>query len=426
MRNVPPASEEEDPRTLGRQYSLLRRQYLQAIPANARNHRELSELQALATWALRSGLGGWGIVRGGVLRITNRVFDALDRDSIIGPGWYERRPGHERTDADDAAGQGRSLAEIAVAECRLMLAAHQRVRRSLHWRGSRVVELTVETARGADPDDPVCLVHIRDISDVIQAEQEMAALKDRLQQHEQVARAGELAVEVGHDLGNLVGALAARVMVLEAEGGVRGEALTALRNIAEAQAALVARLKAMAQRRRLEHPTPLRLLDEVIKPALLMVESTLHPSAGRASVGVALDPSLERLPLVLASRNELLNLIMNLLVNARDAMPGGGLIRIRGHADERGVTLAVEDEGTGIPEHLLVYVFEPFFTTKGEAGTGMGLAMARQVMRRLGGDMTARNRPGGGACLEMQFPRGAVRPAEIEKESGGRPAGERT
>jgi CheY-like chemotaxis protein len=96
--------------------------------------------------------------------------------------------------------------------------------------------------------------------------------------------------------------------------------------------------------------------------------------------------------------------IVNLLLNARDAMPLGGTIRIVAEQQPNRVVLKVLDEGVGIPLEDLSKIFDPFFTTKGKRGTGLGLSMARGVLARLGGDIVAENRPERGACFTLSFP----------------------
>jgi signal transduction histidine kinase len=106
---------------------------------------------------------------------------------------------------------------------------------------------------------------------------------------------------------------------------------------------------------------------------------------------------------VTGSAGDLQHVFINLLLNARDAMPDGGTITIRAFPQGDRVVVTVEDEGTGIPPSCLSRIFEPFFTTKHANGSGIGLAMARDTMSRSSGSICARNRPEGGACFELSF-----------------------
>ena len=112
---------------------------------------------------------------------------------------------------------------------------------------------------------------------------------------------------------------------------------------------------------------------------------------------------LPTLPQVWGVAADLRQMFMNLLLNARDAMPRGGTIRIRGYADRNRVVIKVEDEGTGVPAAIRQRIFDPFFTTKGENGTGIGLALARDLMTRIGGRISVTNRSRGGAIFTLRF-----------------------
>jgi CheY-like chemotaxis protein len=111
------------------------------------------------------------------------------------------------------------------------------------------------------------------------------------------------------------------------------------------------------------------------------------------------------------------HVVVNLLLNARDALPKGGTIQVVGSIRDDRVVLEVRDDGCGIPDKDLENIFCPFFTTKGTLGTGLGLFNARARLGRLGGEISASNRPEGGACFTLTFPTAPPVPAAAPKRS---------
>jgi CheY-like chemotaxis protein/anti-sigma regulatory factor (Ser/Thr protein kinase) len=107
----------------------------------------------------------------------------------------------------------------------------------------------------------------------------------------------------------------------------------------------------------------------------------------------------------------------NLILNALDAMPDGGTLRLATRQEQGGpVTITVGDSGVGMSEDVRQRAFEPFFSTKGEAGSGLGLSMAYSIVRRHGGDIHVDSQPGRGATFTLTFP------AAREQAKPGRPA----
>lgn len=122
-------------------------------------------------------------------------------------------------------------------------------------------------------------------------------------------------------------------------------------------------------------------------------------------VDLALSPSL---PPVLADEHHLSQVMLNLLLNAGDAMRGAGRVRLSARADGPHVVLEVEDSGPGIADRDLPRVFDPFFTTKDPGdGTGLGLAISHRIMESFGGEIAVRNAARGGAVFELRFRAGA-------------------
>jgi signal transduction histidine kinase len=395
--------------TLKRTHEDLVRKFHASVLTSAQTRRETSLLQALASWALRTTPTGWAVIRGGKVVFTNRAFDAFDRGSVIGPGWKRFIGYGEGANQDD--GPGRTLQEISLEEASLLLANAEACRRQERFsRGDKIVEVAVERPLSGHDQKWAALVQVRDIADLVKAESRLASLQAQVLEAERAAVAAELAAGVAHDLGNLVGALRSRVVGLPDDPAYR-LVTTAMQTILDAQAALVNRLQSVVHPRSAALAT-LDLFKEVVQPAVQMVETSLRvpDETGQGRISIDLDVSLFEEIHIIAPRDEVINMVINLLLNARDAMPDGGTVTIGAHRLFGGVELRIEDNGFGIPPGNLQRIFEPLFSTKGSKGMGMGLATAAALMRRLGGSISARNRARGGACFDLIFVDNVVTP----------------
>jgi C4-dicarboxylate-specific signal transduction histidine kinase len=142
-------------------------------------------------------------------------------------------------------------------------------------------------------------------------------------------------------------------------------------------------------------------LNDVIDGALLLIQADQQFQA----IPLVVDLARES-PVVLADPSELEQVLLNLLTNARDAVgdrPGGQIwLRTRAEGD-RGI-LEVRDNGPGVPAELRTQIFAPFFTTKPNSrGTGLGLAVSREIVHRYHGEISVTAAPEGGACFEVGF-----------------------
>ncbi|RMG90876.1 MAG: hypothetical protein D6708_07900 [Candidatus Dadabacteria bacterium] len=148
------------------------------------------------------------------------------------------------------------------------------------------------------------------------------------------------------------------------------------------------------------------------------------------SVEILIDTSRAEGAPVRADEPRLQQVLLNLCVNAAQAMEGNGRIEIKVERAGGAARLTVEDEGPGVPVELRERIFEPFFTTRsGRGGTGIGLATVRRIVGdELGGSIRVRNRPAGGACFEVVLPLAEDRPADEqppEEVGGGEEASQR-
>jgi signal transduction histidine kinase len=223
--------------------------------------------------------------------------------------------------------------------------------------------------------------------------------RERRMQAEKMEALGQLTSGLAHDLGNMLYLMSLHVATLRRTAAAdTAQAISAMDRALEAGRELVDRLLAFARRREVR---PVRLqLGEALEAA----RPLLTPAAGsRITLYIGAERSL---PEVLCDAGELDTALLNLVVNARDAMAGSGRIEVRAFADRPGrrVCVSVTDDGPGMTEAVRRRVLEPFFTTKGESGTGLGLSQVYGFVQQAGGDMTVESAPGRGTTVTLCFP----------------------
>jgi signal transduction histidine kinase len=121
---------------------------------------------------------------------------------------------------------------------------------------------------------------------------------------------------------------------------------------------------------------------------------------GRVTLVSEVEPGL---PAVDADRDQLLQVLLNLVANALDAAPAGGRVTVAARRDGDGIALCVTDDGPGIAAADLPRVFEPYFTTKA-GGTGLGLAIAQRIAEEHAGQLEVASAPGAGATFTLRLP----------------------
>jgi signal transduction histidine kinase len=231
---------------------------------------------------------------------------------------------------------------------------------------------------------------------------EHRVLEEQLQRAQQVDSMGALAGGIAHDFNNALTAISgfAHLALDEVEAGSAAEAhLNQVVQATELGAAMTSRLLSFS---RCEKPTPRPLnVDAVV----LDVEVMLRGMIGtRVRLVMDLDGAL---PAVSADPNQLRRLLVNLAINARDAMPTGGVLTIETrHATGEGVVeINIRDTGTGMSEEVRAHLFEPFFTTKPPGkGTGLGLAAVQTIVSQCGGWIEVDSEPGLGTTFSVGLP----------------------
>jgi PAS domain S-box-containing protein len=246
----------------------------------------------------------------------------------------------------------------------------------------------------------------QDVTARVEAEEALRQNQEALVDQERLKAVGELASGIAHDLNNSLNALLLRVELLCSDSALlsrHGDALQLISRIVRDAASTIGRVQDFA---RPGHGRPVESvnLNAIISQSIEIAKSTLEERNFLFGRSIHVESSIPALPFIVGEPVELRQIFLNLLLNAQDAMPAGGTIRLTGNIERDKIVVKVEDEGQGIAEEIRGRIFEPFFSTKGKAGTGLGLSIAAASMARIGGTISAANRPEGGAIFTLNFP----------------------
>jgi len=243
-------------------------------------------------------------------------------------------------------------------------------------------------------------------------------LESQLRQAQKLEAVGQLAGGIAHDFNNILTVIlgyAQTSLRLAPESGKLREDLEQIHRAGTRAAGLTSKLLAFS-RRQVHHPRVAEL------SALMSELQKLLRRLIRENIEIRLDLA-EGLPAVRVDPLQIEQVVMNLAVNAQDAMPDGGLVTIRTFAQEfsahesdlmpglgraRHVVLSVSDTGCGMDDATRARIFEPFFTTKDKGrGTGLGLAIVYGIVRQSGGQISVTSAPGTGSTFEIHLPAAA-------------------
>jgi signal transduction histidine kinase len=215
--------------------------------------------------------------------------------------------------------------------------------------------------------------------------------------NERLAALGQMAATVGHELRNPLGVLTNSLYLIRnatstgADDRLRRQLDTADREIAAATLIVSDLLE--FSRPRAANPTAVNVTDLLIETV-----SVAPPPAG---ITVEYDDS--EVPTVMADRDQIRQVILNLLTNAYEAMPTGGTVRLAARVVKDSVEIAVSDTGVGMDEQTYARVFEPFFSSKTK-GTGLGLAVSKRIVDKHDGTLTMTSEPGHGCTAMLRLP----------------------
>lgn len=230
---------------------------------------------------------------------------------------------------------------------------------------------------------------------------EQTQLEAQFLQAQKMESVGALAGGMAHGFNNLLGGILGQACLLRAQLGStdpRREIVLKIEAAAQRGADLNRKLLAFARKSVLQ-PTPLNLGA--------LVQETAELLAGSMPRSIAIETGVDpQAPLVMGDATQLQQIVLNLCVNARDAMPRGGRLSLRvTRESEEHVRLEIEDTGTGMSDEVKSHLFEPFYTSKEPGkGTGLGLAVVFGIVRSHGGTVSVESEEGKGTRFTIRFP----------------------
>ncbi len=254
-------------------------------------------------------------------------------------------------------------------------------------------------------------------------EAEHAALLESVAQSQKMATIGRLAATVAHEINNPLAVIHAQIGVIS--DCLAGESTPFARDVSERLGKITAQIE---RGRKVTH----RLLgfarrvgpdlepvdvQAALEEAVGFVEKETEASGTRFVRNYQLD-----VPMIRTSLAQMQQVFLNLINNAVDALGGQGEVVLTIRRADGGVAVTIADNGPGIPEKRLRHIFDPFYSTKEGDHAGLGLAICRETMQNLGGDIDVASRPGEGTTFTLRFP---LAPPEDEVRSGasdGEPA----
>ncbi|MCC7265137.1 MAG: PAS domain S-box protein [Candidatus Latescibacteria bacterium] len=247
----------------------------------------------------------------------------------------------------------------------------------------------------------------RDLTARREREQATQRFREQLAQAEKLRALGEMAAGVAHNFNNLLTVVLGNAEMTELRPDLPEAVRQDLRRISEAArrcAAIVRRIQTFGRPIDLNKKAPVDL-HQVVRDTVDITRPRWKTEPERQGRAMRIDLALEPVPLIASQGSAWEEILSNLIFNAVDAMPRGGIITIGVASAGQEVVLRVTDTGVGMDEQTRQRVFEPFFTTKGpEQGTGLGLSTVWGLVQGMGGQVELDSEPGRGTTLAIRVP----------------------
>jgi PAS domain S-box-containing protein len=343
-----------------------------------------------------------------------------DRTSFVNPAMAEMI-GYEvdeligRRPSDFTTGDGAEALEEALTRRRIGITERYELTFKRKDGSDLVAEIAATPLFADDGTYMGSTAMVVDTTERRRAQQAREHLEARLQQAQRLETVGQLAGGIAHDFNNILAViLNAAYFVrrqLPDDSPVRDD-VDEIRHAAERASELTRQLLIFSRR----DPVVPQVID--VNGLLSDMDRLLRRTLGERVelVTVPCDGDCH----VEADAAQLEQVVMNLVMNARDAMPDGGTITVGAELEDGRVVMSVSDEGAGMGPDVVARAFEPFFTTKPKgAGTGLGLATVYGTVTRAGGETAIESEPGRGTTVRVRLPRVAAPPEDAERPPPG-------
>jgi two-component system NtrC family sensor kinase len=241
----------------------------------------------------------------------------------------------------------------------------------------------------------------KDLRERLKMERELREIQQALLQSEKLAAMGRLTSQIAHELNNPIYGIMNTLELLKTEIPPESKrrkilelSLSEIQRLSEMLRNMLSFSKPEEEKRR-----PIKI-DDLIEGILLMMEKQMRES--NIKVETSFDPDV---PEIMASTNQMRQVMLNLIKNAKEAMPKGGNLFVRTTKEDNRVLIHIQDTGMGIPEEIRDKIFEAFFTTKQKVkGVGLGLSVCYGIIKDHGGEIKVESEEGRGTTFVISLP----------------------
>ena len=241
----------------------------------------------------------------------------------------------------------------------------------------------------------------KDLRERLKMERELREIQQALLQSEKLAAMGRLTSQIAHELNNPIYGIMNTLELLKTEIPPESKrrrildlSLSEIQRLSEMLRNMLSFSKPEEEKRR-----PVKI-DELIEGILLVMDKQMRES--NIQVETSFDPEI---PEIMASTNQMRQVMLNILKNAKEAMPKGGVLTVRTGKEDNKVLVQIQDTGIGIPEEIRDKIFEAFFTTKQKVkGVGLGLSVCYGIIKDHGGDIKVESEEGKGTTFVISLP----------------------